>query len=68
MIALRELEGLSYKQIATVAEIPVGTVMPRLARARKRLQQRLGSHGNEESTTLTTVVAPNEQTHATRRC
>jgi DNA-directed RNA polymerase specialized sigma24 family protein len=67
VIALRELEGLSYKQIATVAEIPVGTVIMTRA-CRKRLQQRLGSHGNEESTTLTTVVAPNEQTHATRRC
>ena len=44
------LEGLSYKQIATVAEIPVGTVMSRLARARNRLQQKLGSHGNAEST------------------
>ena len=68
VIVLRELEGLSYKQIATVAEIPVGTVMSRLARARNRLQQKLGSHGNAESTTLTIVVAPNEQTHATRRC
>ena len=41
VIVLRELEGLSYKQIADVAEIPVGTVMSRLARARKRLQQAL---------------------------
>jgi RNA polymerase sigma-70 factor (ECF subfamily) len=68
VIVLRELEGLSYKQIATVAEIPLGTVMSRLARARNRLQQKLRSHGKEEITTLTTVVAPNEQTHATRRC
>ena len=41
VIALRELEGLSYKQIADVTEIPVGTVMSRLARARKRLEQNL---------------------------
>lgn len=41
MIVLRELEGLSYKEIAGVAGIPVGTVMSRLARARERLQQRL---------------------------
>ncbi len=40
-IVLRELEGLSYKEIADVADIPIGTVMSRLARARKRLQQSL---------------------------
>jgi len=37
VIVLRELEELSYKQIAGIADIPVGTVMSRLARARKRL-------------------------------
>ena len=41
VIVLRELEGLSYKQIADVTEIPVGTVMSRLARARKRLERSL---------------------------
>jgi RNA polymerase sigma factor (sigma-70 family) len=49
VIVLRELEGLSYKQIADVAEIPLGTVMSRLARARKRLQQSLASRGNKET-------------------
>src|SRR6266498_2955107 len=49
VFVLRELEGLSYKQIADVAEIPVGTVMSRLARARKRLQQRLASERNKET-------------------
>jgi RNA polymerase sigma factor (sigma-70 family) len=37
VIVLRELEGLSYKQIAEVVNTPVGTVMSRLARARERL-------------------------------
>lgn len=37
VIVLRELEGLSYKEIASVAGIPIGTVMSRLARARERL-------------------------------
>ena len=37
-LVLRELEGLSYKEIAEVAEVPVGTVMSRLARARRQLQ------------------------------
>jgi len=38
-IVLRELEELSYKEISEIARVPVGTVMSRLARARKRLQQ-----------------------------
>ncbi len=37
VIVLRELEGLSYKEIAGVIGAPIGTVMSRLARARERL-------------------------------
>jgi RNA polymerase sigma-70 factor (ECF subfamily) len=41
VIVLRDLEGLSYKEIAGVAAVPIGTVMSRLARARKQLEERL---------------------------
>ena len=42
IIVLREIEELSYKEISTVVGVPVGTVMSRLARGRKRLAALLG--------------------------
>jgi RNA polymerase sigma-70 factor (ECF subfamily) len=45
VIVLRELEDMSYKEIAEVAGIPIGTVMSRLARARRRLQETLVQGG-----------------------
>jgi RNA polymerase sigma factor (sigma-70 family) len=45
---LRELEEMSYKEISEVTEIPIGTVMSRLARARKQLQTQLTQHFRQE--------------------
>jgi RNA polymerase sigma-70 factor (ECF subfamily) len=42
-LVLRELEGLSYKEISEVAGVPVGTVMSRLSRARRQLQNYLNT-------------------------
>ena len=43
ILVLRHLEGLSYKEIADIAQIPPGTVMSRLARARAELKEYLAT-------------------------
>jgi len=49
VLVLRELEGMSYKEIADVSSVSQGTVMSRLARARTRLRQALGASLGKES-------------------
>ena len=49
VLVLRELEGMSYKEIADVSSVSLGTVMSRLARARTRLRQALGASLGKES-------------------
>jgi len=45
VLVLRELEQLSYREIADITGIPMGTVMSRLNRGRQRLQQTLFDYG-----------------------
>jgi RNA polymerase sigma factor (sigma-70 family) len=48
-LVLREIEGMSYKEIADVTSVSLGTVMSRLARARTRLRQTLSVSLGKES-------------------
>ncbi|MCA8092642.1 RNA polymerase sigma factor [Burkholderia anthina] len=55
VLVLREMEDLSYREIAAIADMPVGTVMSRLARGRRRLAVLLG---DERSSACASKPAP----------
>jgi RNA polymerase sigma-70 factor, ECF subfamily len=48
VIALIDLDGLSYREAAELLEVPVGTVMSRLHRARRKVRAELEAHGITE--------------------
>jgi RNA polymerase sigma-70 factor (ECF subfamily) len=50
VIVMRDIEGLSYKEIASAADVPIGTVMSRLARARGKLARSLKERLAKEQT------------------
>jgi RNA polymerase sigma-70 factor (ECF subfamily) len=50
VLVLRELHGCSYKEIASIAGLPIGTVMSRLARARRLLQATISEGAKRKDT------------------
>jgi RNA polymerase sigma-70 factor (ECF subfamily) len=57
-VLLADVEGFSYKEIADIMDVPIGTVMSRLHRGRKQLQQRLWEFGREHGLVPKAPVAP----------
>jgi RNA polymerase sigma-70 factor, ECF subfamily len=49
VLVLREIEGLSYKEISDVTGVPMGTVMSSLSRARQKLRDQLGAAAGKEA-------------------
>jgi len=47
-LILRDIEGLSYKEIADIMHVPVGTVKSRVNRARLKLQKKLKGHSPQD--------------------
>jgi RNA polymerase sigma-70 factor (ECF subfamily) len=48
VVTLADFAGFSYAQIAEITEVPIGTVMSRLFRARKNLKEQLIEFGSED--------------------
>ena len=61
VLILRELEGMSYKEISEIMDMPAGTVMSRLSRAREGFRQSLANLGHQAPVTNSRRVGAESQ-------
>lgn len=61
-VILADIEGMSYKEIAEALQIPIGTVMSRISRGRRQLQQSLWQYAQERGYVTMPVPGQSERT------
>jgi RNA polymerase sigma-70 factor (ECF subfamily) len=59
-LVLYYLQSLTYREIAEVLDVPIGTVMSRLSRGKNLLRQRMASRSARENTSSTKVISPEQ--------
>ena len=60
-VLLADVEGFSYKEIAEILDIPIGTVMSRLHRGRKAMQKALFDYAEQRGLVAPTDAAPTDE-------
>jgi RNA polymerase sigma-70 factor (ECF subfamily) len=68
VITLSDVQGFSYKEVAEMAQIPVGTVMSRLHRGRRILQQKLFEFAKQEGVIRTDEGALSLEAYRAKKC
>ena len=68
VITLSDVQGFSYKEVAEMAQIPVGTVMSRLHRGRRILQQKLFDFAKQEGVIRTDEGAFSLEAYRAKKC
>ena len=64
-VVLADIEGMSYKEIAEALQIPIGTVMSRISRARRQLQKSLWQYAQDKGYFTASTSTPRDDHNGT---